>query len=319
MYHNFIGIDISKDDFVVACYGQSTIKSFANTKKGFVEFSQHYESILKTSLVVLETTGGYEMALVYYLLKEGIPVHRADAKKVKFFIRSWGKEAKSDGVDARGLSQYGYERHPHLNLYQREESQQIELQQLLQRRLDINQMLVQEKNRSQTPNKIAFVIESSKKTVKFLEKQLDAIEEAIEKLLETLPEQMEKRKVLKSINGIGEKTSAALLGLLPELGRLNNKEIASLVGLAPHPCESGKYKGYRRTKGGRQDVRNLLYMGAMAASRSKSTLGDFYNSLINRGKKKKVALTALMRKMIVIANARLRDWFKSQESLALSE
>jgi transposase len=116
--------------------------------------------------------------------------------------------------------------------------------------------------------------------------------------------------VLQEIPGVGPIVSGALLALLPELGVINRKQIASLVGLAPYPYESGQKIGYRKTKGGRQDIRSLIFMSALTASRSKSRLGKFYQGLINRGKKPMVALTALMRKIIVIANGKLSDWYK---------
>lgn len=187
--------------------------------------------------------------------------------------------------------------------------------QLVQRRLDLRQILVQEKNRRQAPNQYARVIESCNGMIQVLEIQLKSIENEIQAIIEAEPGQKEKQRVLQEVDGIGVTISSALLALLPELGRVNRRQIASLVGLAPHPHESGKSIGYRQTKGGRRDVRCILFMAAMTASRSKKRLGKFYRSLISKGKKKMVALTALMRKIVVIANAKLADWFKEQAQL----
>lgn len=316
MYHNFIGIDISKATFTVAQFGQQLSKNFENTNKGFREFYKEYKKSLPGGLVILETTGGYEMALTAYLLDRSIALHRADSRKVKYFIRSLGKEAKSDAIDATGLARYGYERHEKLDLFVMKTNHQAQLQQLVQRRLDLKQMLVQEKNRRQAPNQDKYITKCCGTLIRALEKQLDDLQKEIQALIEKVPEQKEKQKILEKIDGIGTITSGSLLALLPELGKINRREIASLVGLAPHPYESGQMIGYRKTKGGRRDVRCILFMAAMTASQSKGRLGEYYRGMLNRGKKKMVALTALMRKIIVIANAKLSDWYKAQEVLA---
>lgn len=316
MYQYFIGIDISKHNFVVAQHSQNNTQSFDNTLEGFKAFYKSFESVLSKSLVVLETTGGHEMALINHLLEQNVVIHRANARKVKYFIRSLGKEAKTDIIDAIGLARYGYERHESLEPFVVKLQIQEHLQQLVQRRLDLRQMLIQEKNRRQAPNQHLRVMESCKSLIQALETQLQDIENEIQAIIDTVPEQKEKQQILQEIDGIGVTISSALLALLPELGRVNRRQIASLVGLAPHPCESGKLIGYRQTKGGRRDVRCILFMAAMTAARSKGRLGEFYRNLISKGKKKMVALTALMRKIVVIANAKLSDWFKAQEQMA---
>lgn len=310
MYQNFIGIDIGKASFVVGFYNQRDTYEFENSLKGFKAFIERFEAILPFSLVVLETTGGYEMNLVTYLVSRKFAVHRADTRKVKYFIRSLGKEAKSDAIDAQGLSRYGCERHERLDLYVPKVSNQELLQQFTQRRLDLKKMLVQEKNRSQSPNLNASISKSCYAMINALEKQMLAVDEAIQSLIDADPKQKEKQQVLQEVDGIGQIISGTLLALLPELGTVNRRKIASLVGLAPHPYESGSKIGYRRTKGGREDARSILFMAAMTASRSKGRLGEFYRSMIARGKKKMVALTALMRKIVVIANAKIADWNK---------
>lgn len=318
MYQHFIGIDIGKSSFVVAQYGQKAIQTFSNTAEGFQAFCNNYQPVLGNSLVVLETTGGYEMGLVYHLIPQGIIVHRANARKVKHFIRSFGKEGKSDAIDAVGLARYGYERQEILEPFVMKLCIQDQLQQLAQRQLDLKKILVQEKNRRQAPNQHIYVTQSCEQLIAFLEKQLDGLEKEVQAIIDRTPEQKEKQEILQKIPGIGATISRALLALLPELGTLNRRQIASLVGVAPHPHESGQTVGYRRTKGGRQAVRGILFMAAMTAARSKERLGDFYRGLIARGKKKMVALTALMRKIIVIANAKLIDWFKCQERLIVA-
>jgi len=312
MYQNFIGIDISKETFVVAQQSKKRTQEFNNSLIGFEEFSSEYQELLPETLVILEATGGYEMSLVRYLLSLGAFVHRADTRKVKYFIRSLGTRAKSDRVDALGLAEYGYERHARLERFVLQTQEQEELQQLVQRRLDLKHLLVQEKNRYQAPNKNQTIKKTCEELISSIENQLKPLEEAINQLIKDFPEIQAKQQVLQEIDGIGQVIANSLLALLPELGQVNRRQIASLVGLAPHPCESGKKIGYRCTQGGRHSVRTILFMGAMTAARSKGKLGDFYKQLVNRGKKKMVALTALMRKMIVIANAKIRDWYKQQ-------
>jgi transposase len=205
----------------------------------------------------------------------------------------------------QALAKYGADRHRMLDLYH--ENPEKMLQKLVQRRFDLKKMLVQEKNRLQAPDQ-KDLRKSFEIIIAALEQQLQVVNEAIENYCQAHPHLNEQRKVLETIDGIGKTISVQLLTLLPELGHVDRKKIASLGGLAPHPCESGKKKGHRQTKGGRKGVKEILFMAALAASRSKSELGSFYRNLIARGKKKMVALVALMRKILVIANARLREY-----------
>lgn len=305
MYQYFVGIDISKKDFSVALYGKNESKIYLNEEPGWLGFFADYQTFLKEGLVVLETTGGYEMGLIHFLQKNNCAVHRANTRKVKFFIRSYGRLAKSDAIDAHGLANYGRERHPSLELFK--VNSQQKLLQLVQRRIELKQMLVQEKNRRQAPelkelrNSFNAIINAIETELKLLEKEINAICESDEQL-------GKKKKILKSIKGIGDIIAVELLALLPELGTINRRKIASLAGLAPHPNESGKRIGYRSTKGGRAGIKPILFMAAMTASRSKSKFGEFYGHLLKAGKKKMVALTALMRKILITASAKLRDF-----------
>jgi transposase len=179
MYDNFIGIDINRTNFTVAQYDGRVTKNFENDSNGFKDFYSEYKRVLLDGLVVLETTGGYEMALVKYLLKKKISVHRADTRKVKYFIRSLGKTAKSHAIDALGLAQYGYERHKNLELFSIKPVHQAMLQQLVQRRLDLKKMLVQEKNRKQAPNQDPRITKCCNTLIKAIEKQIDGLDKDI--------------------------------------------------------------------------------------------------------------------------------------------
>lgn len=309
MYQYFIGIDISKNDFSFSIHDKKEIEVFDNDLDGFISCFSKHEQIFKQALTVLETTGGYELPLVHFLQEKECAVHRANTRKVKYFIRSFGQLAKTDSIDARALAQYGHDRHASLELFR--VNPQHKLAKLALRRQELTQMLVQEKNRMQSPDQRE-LRKSFNVIIKALQKELLVIEQAIEKIFQDNPDLERKRKVLEKVPGIGPIISMQLIATLPEIGLINRKKIASLAGLAPHPYESGQKVGYRKTRGGREGVKPILFMAAMTAARSKSHLGKFYEQLIHRGKKKMVALVALMRKIIVIANAKVRDLFISE-------
>jgi transposase len=309
LYNNFIGIDIGKFTFVVALHGEKITKEYTNTLEGIQEFLKAHEEILATTFCVLETTGGYERSLLLALSANQYVVHRADTRKVKDFIRSYGTKAKTDALDAKGLAHYGYERHGQLKIYESANETELTLFTLVMRRNDLTQMRVAEKNRLKAPNNQA-IKGSCEEVIAMLSEQIESITTSMNELIENASILKEKRKVLKTIPGIGDAISTELLVLLPELGTLDRRKIAALVGLAPQANESGRYKGYRRTGYGRQGVKPKLFLAAMAARNSNSALKAFYEKLIASGKRKMVALTALMRKILVIANAKIRDFNK---------
>lgn len=306
MYQNFIGIDISKNDFAVVHHLSKEVKVFSNNPEGFKLFIEYYSNILDTALCVLETTGGYEIGLLRHLRSKQIAVHRANTRKVKHFIRSYGTLGKSDAIDAKALAAYAAERHTILEIFN--ENPYKILQKMVSRRNDIKHMVVQEKNRLKAPDQKELE-DSFIAVIKVLEDQLEKIKAEIENFCKQFPELNQAREVIEVIPGIGKIISAELISSMPELGKLNRKKIASLGGVAPHPYESGNKIGYRPTRGGRENVKSILFMAAMTAARSSSKLGDFYRGLVNRGKKRMVALVALMRKILTTANAKLRDFY----------
>ncbi len=307
VYNNFVGIDIGKLTFVVGVHGQKSIREYENNVEGIEHFLKDYRSMLPKSFIVLETTGGYEMRLLLTLCEEGFAVHRANTRKVKNFIRSLGNGAKTDALDGKSLALYGYERHERLECFKPQSQQSLELYELVQRCSDLKQMLAAEKNRLKAP-RADHIKESCELMIDSLTKQIDTLTARVNHIIENDTLLSKKKAVLKTIPGIGEVTANYLLVLVPELGTLNRKQIASLTGLAPIANDSGLYKGYRATGHGRKGVKPILFMAAMAARNSNSWLKSFYNRLVEAGKKKIVALTALMRKIIVIANARVRDF-----------
>jgi transposase len=313
-YQNFIGLDISKSDFVSATFGSKITRTYANKTKGWQTFFDEHAALLPQSLVVLETTGGHEMGLLRQLIGLGVLVHRADTRKVKNFIRSHGQYAKTDRIDALGIAQYASERHQKLRLYEASSEEGELLKNLAERRRDLVQMSVQEQNRLTAPES-HWVKASLTASTTFLKEQIKLVEAEIDALISRSETLKKKRAVLMGIPGIGKTTAQGLLAYVPELGHLDRKKIASLCGLAPHPKQSGKKTWRSTTFGGRRNMRPILFLAALAATRSKNTLlSAFYASLIARGKKPLVALIALMRKIIVIANARVRDEVVKQDA-----
>lgn len=307
-YNNFIGIDIGKFNFYVATHGESGVTEYENSKDGINLFIKENQDLLEKSFCTLETTGGYEMQVLFELCKSNIDVHRANTRKLKNFIRSYGNDAKTDKLDAKAIALYASERHSKLDLYVPNSDREIILYELVQRRNDLKNILVAEKNRKQAP-RTNHVKDSIQAVIDLISNQIDSINIEINSLIAQDENLIKKKEILKSVPGIGEIISNEFVVLLPELGKLNRKEIASLAGVAPKANDSGCLKGYRRTWHGRSGIKPSLFLAAMAARNSKTSLKEFYEKLIHRGKKKKVALTALMRKIIVIANARLKDHF----------
>jgi len=305
-YHTFIGLDIGKFTFSAALHGSPKTQDYANNLKGFRDFVRDHKEHLPKALCILETTGGYEQALIKALQERGLRVHRADTRKVKNFIRSFGSKAKTDALDAKALAKYGAERQTDLELYSPKSPQEEQLFNLVQRRKDLVHMLVTEKNRLQAPTNVTMKA-SIRRTIAHLEAEIALIKEEIARAMAADPIVEQKLETLVTIPGIGTTVAADLLALLPELGGLSRREIACLGGVAPMARDSGLHQGYRRTGQGREGVKPVLFIAAMAAARSKGPLGLFYKNLLNRGKKKMVALVALMRKILVIANAKLRD------------
>ncbi len=306
MYQNFIGIDIGKFEIAVAVHDVKVVKMYKNEESDLKIFYQDHKKCLKQGLVILETTGGYEKSVIEFLLSKKVAVHRANTRIVKSFIRSIGKFGKSDKIDALCLARYGKERQESLPLYEPVADSDNELVQINNRINELKHDLVREKNRLQAPDN-RFIKNSIDRHIIQLQGEIELLQESLYKLISKNDNMKNKVKKLEEIAGIGKITAINLILAIPELGNISNKAIASLAGVAPHPNESGNKIGYRKTVGGRRHIRPTLYLASMAASRSHSKLGDWYRALTARGKKPIVALVALARKIIVLANAKIRD------------
>lgn len=304
---HFVGIDISKNHFDMACAdAPAKVERFANDAAGIDRFLQTFAAHLPDALVVMESTGGYETALLTRLVAAGIRVHRADPLTAKHFIRSLGKRAKTDRLDAAALARYAQERHSHLPLFVLKSEAQQRLAALMTRRADLLAMRVAETNRLKHPGyrSLAASVEA---VLAMLAHQIEEIETAMADLIAADAALTRKVAVMTAFKGVGFQTAATLAAALPELGTLSAKQAASLAGCAPHARDSGTRQGYRRTWGGRQNVKRCLFLAAMAARRHNPQLRTFYERLVANGKKPIVAITALMRKIVVILNAKIRD------------
>jgi transposase len=302
-FSRFIGCDVGKASVVVFDSLTGLISTIVNRPKDLASFAASLDA---GCLVICEATGGYEAALLGATIAAGVPAHRADARKVKAFIRSFGTLGKSDAIDARALARYGAERQTILPQWQAPEPGRKELQAMVLTRADLMAERVAYGNRLAAPG-AAIVRGCITKLLACLNAQIKALDAAIAALIRAHHPLALAAKALRTIKGIGPQTTAALVALMPELGTLDRKQAAALAGLAPHPKQSGGHDGYRRVKGGRPEVKRVLFMAAMVAVRYNETFRDFYDRLVASGKKKLVAMVAVMRKMIVIANARLRD------------
>ena len=299
----FIGCDVGKTSIVVYDSADGRLQTIANGAEALAAFATQLD---QTCLVVCEATGGYEAGLLDALLARGVPTHRADARKVKAFIRSFGTLGKTDALDAKALAGYAKERNLQLRRWQAPSRDHLALQALVLTRSDLVQQQTAWSNRLQAPGAEP-VASCLRQLLDCLADQIDAIEVRIQNILDASQPLQQTAAILRAIRGIGFKTAAALIALMPELGSLNRKQAAALAGLAPHPRQSGFTDAYRRTKGGRPEVKRVLFMAALSAAQHDPVMRAFFQRLTAAGKKPIVAITAVMRKIIVVANARLRD------------
>lgn len=298
----YIGIDVSKATLDVAASNRKEIKHFSNDEKGVIQIVG-YLNKEKPVLTVMESTGGLERLLAASLTEYAIPVVVVNPKQVRDFARAKGILAKTDIIDARVLAEFASDIHPEVRKLTDNQTQEIKA--MLVRRQQLIAMITMEKNRLYSADLI--VIPSIQENIKWLKQQIDNLDHDIENKIQDSPIWREKEDLLKSVPGVGQILSITLLGALPELGSLTRKQIAALAGVAPFNRDSGKYRGKRTIKGGRTRVRSSLYMATLAATRFNPIIREYYIHLLSMGKMKKVALTACMRKLLVILNAVLRE------------
>ena len=252
-------------------------------------------------MVLLEASGGLELPLVAALAAEAVPVVVVNPRQVRDFARATGKLAKTDALDAAVLAHFAAVVRPPVRPLRDAETQA--LNSLVARRHQVRTMLVSEKNRLSAAAAVRPRIEAH---IAWLEGELDDLDKNLRQTLGQSPVWRDKDDLLRTVPGVGEQVSFTLLAYLPELGTLDRRQIAALVGVAPFNRDSGTLRGRRTVWGGRARVRAALYMGALVASRCNPIIRDFYQRLLACGKPKKLALTACMRKLLVILNSMLK-------------
>ena len=298
----YVGIDVSKDRLDVAVLGEGQEKQVENTLKGINELVKWMVE-LDPALIAVEATGGYQRVVVEALFQAGLGVAVVNPARVRQFARACGLLAKTDKLDAQVLAEFGHRVQP--RRYEGKSEAEKQLRALLVRRKQVEEMLKAEQNRLRTTS--PSLKSSVEQVIVCLKEQKKLLDEQIQQFLQVQKAWQEQTEILSSAPGVGMVTTATLLAELPELGKMDRKRIAALVGVAPMNYDSGKKRGYRKTKGGRTDVRSVLYMSTLVATRYNPLIRAQYQQLLKRGKLKKVALTACMRKFLTILNAMMRD------------
>ena len=298
----FVGIDVAKDKLDIAVLGETKASQVTNDEKGIISLVKKMQK-LAPDLIVVEATGGYQRAVVLGLYEAGLPVAVVNPARVRQYARASGLLAKTDKLDAFTLAEFGKQMKPRRFEAKSEAGRYVSA--LLVRRRQLEEMLKAEKSRLRTVS--AAMRPSVERMIEVLKEEIKQLEKELDKFMKENEEWQAQEQILTSAKGVGRVTAATLLAELPELGKLDRKKIAALVAVAPMNLDSGKKRGYRKTKGGRMEVRNVLYMSTLVATRYNPLIQAQYQQLLKRGKVKKVALTACMRKFLTILNAMMRD------------
>jgi transposase len=297
----YVGIDVSKNTLDYAFHGETASYQVRNDAEGIATIVRLMQE-RKVAGIVVESTGGLELALVTALAKAQQPVALVNPRQARDFAKSTGKLAKTDRIDGHSLAHFGQAIRP--RLYELPEESAQHLSGVLARKRQIVEMLTTEKNRlSSSPVDMQ---ERIRQHIAWLDSEKEALEQEIEQQIQKSPVWKAKDAILRSTPGVGPATSAALITDLSELGTLNGKQISALVGLAPFNRDSGTFKGRRAIWGGRAYVRSALYMSTLSAIRFNPVIRTFYDRLTKAGKPFKVAVTACMRKLLTILNAMLK-------------
>lgn len=297
----YVGIDVSKDSLEVAQRPDGESWCVSNDEAGIAVLVERLGQS-PPALVILEATGGMEMLPVRGLVAAQLPAVVVNPRQVREFARATGRLAKTDAIDARVLAQFGEAIQPEIRPLPDAATQ--ELGAVVTRRRQLIEMLTAEKNRLRTATRT--VCADIQDHIRWLERRLSDLDDDLDQAIRSSPLWRERDNLLQSIPGVGPVLSMTLLAELPELGTLNRKEIAALVGVAPLNRDSGHFRGKRKVWGGRSHVRSALYMAALVATRRNPVIRAFYQRLLAVGKPKKVALTACMRKLLTILNAMAR-------------
>jgi transposase len=297
MTQKWIGVDVSKTELAVGVYPDGLVNKFVNDEDG-IERAGKAILAVSPELVVMESSGS-EVNLAAHLSAEGLKVAVVNPRQVRDFAKSLGILAKTDDIDAVVIARFGQATNPKIRGLADEATRGLKA--MIARRRQLIWMVVEEKNRLQSALKC--LRKEIAAHIRWLEKRIKDMDEEIGEAIKSSPVWCEREDLLRSVPGVGPVLSKTLIIDLPELGKLNRKEIAALVGVAPLNWDSGAYRGRRRIHGGRRNVRSTLYICTMAAIRSNRKLRNFYEKLVSSGKRPKVAIVACARKLLTILNA----------------
>jgi len=310
MYHIeeevvYMGVDIAKA-YLDAAIGNEK-RRFANDALGHRELIKWVKQFSAPVQVICESSGGYERALVQALARAGVKISLVQANRVRQFARAAGILAKTDRIDAKLLSAFGEAMQP--GTISASQLEQEHLRELESQRRHLTHLLVMEQNRAARMSDLC-VCKMNRRLISQIKKQIEQLELLIQEQIKASPELCTKAEKLTAISGVGARTAALLLAQMPELGQLNRREVAALVGVAPFNRDSGRMRGKRAIYGGRRAVRHGLYMAALVAARHNPILRGFYLRLRAGGKPAKVALIATMRKLLIVLNSSVKPDLK---------
>jgi transposase len=302
-----VGIDVSKAALVISAQPNGE-RWMAETTPAAIDATVARLIALAPTIVVVEATGGYERAIVAACAAAGVPLAVVNPRQVRAFAQALGRTAKTDDLDADVLAQFGLRVQPEARAIADAATQALAA--LLVRRRQLIEMLTMEQRRLDQAAPTGRITRDLRNHIRWLERRIADVDDEIGTMIEASPVWRVHDDLLRSVPGIGPTTARTLLGQLPELGRLDRRAIAALVGVAPFNCDSGQYRGQRHIWGGRASVRATLYMAALSAIRHNPVLRDFYRRLRSAGKPAKVALVAVMRKLLTIVNAMMKHQTK---------
>jgi transposase len=298
----FVGIDVSKHRLDVAVRPQNRHFTIPNHDRGITQLVKRLVA-LKPQLIVLEASGGYELLAAAALAAAHLPVALINPQAARKFAGATGKLAKTDKIDAQVLAHFAEALQPEPRPVPDQEHQRLKAS--LQRRLQVVKMIGQEKNRLEKTF-IPALRQDIEAHLAWLQQRLEQLDRELDDQIRRSPLWRDRDRLLQSIPGIGPLVSRAIMAQLPEAGTLPGKKAAALVGVAPYNRDSGRWRGRRMIRGGRSYLRRLLYMAAVVASRFNPVIRTFYQRLLAAGKPKKLALTACMRKLVLIINAMIK-------------
>lgn len=294
----FVGIDVSKARLDVASTASRSLKSYDNDANGLKQLVRALSS-QRPELIVVEATGGYELAVACALSEAELPLAVVNPRQVRDFAKSTGRLAKTDAMDATVLALFAQRVQPAVRSLP--DAQLLQLRAMMTRRGQLQEMLQMERNRLGMTTKA--MEKTIRATITHFERQLRQLDDQLDDFIHGSPLWHEQIELLQSTPGVGPRLACTLLAFLPELGRLNRKEVAALVGVAPFNCDSGQHRGARHIWGGRAQIRSVLYMAALSAMTHNPTIRVFAQRLRGNGKSGKVLIVACMRKLLVILNA----------------